>query len=466
MTYRSSPECVLEIIKARGSHESGVAKAGCMSVRNFFVAAPVNETALEELLPRALSIVSDVVMACGEDLGTLEQALAALRAIVHHQASLASRLESDVVYVLTSQTGVMPMACGNRNVVYHCVSLLHYIMRGASSPHEYINDTMSKGLIRFIVDANANDPAARYQVEAAMDLLSFLSGSSYQSKLALLDENNLSNAAAITDAVIAAMETYPQSATIQGCGCMVLHNIALDNLLRANICKAGGIQRLVSSLSTLVDDVQLVSRALLALSNLMSGAPVDVLRTIDSARAIISAMKKHPHDLYVQVEGASALWGLSARDNALNVEIVELEGASVIANAVSHFIASDKMNEKGLAAIWSLSVSNETKRRVGLVAIEPVVNGLAASISSDQVVSNGLGCLKCLSTISTIRTLLERSGSIDLVYSCMLPFLSTVVIVTHSFSTFFHRSMVPPRFCICGPKWLGRSVQYYNKYRH
>ena len=94
---------------------------------------------------------------------------------------------------------------------------------------------------------------------------------------------------------------------------------------------------------------------------------------------------------------------------------------------MSHFVASEKMHEKGLVAIWSLSVSNETKRRVGLVAIEPVVNGLAAFFrTSDQVVSNGLGCLKSLSTISANRTLLEESGAIDLVYSCRLPSLPFV----------------------------------------
>ena len=430
LTSLPSPDCVLKTIEARGSHESGVAEAGCMAVLNFFLTASVDETVLEKLLPRALSAVSEVVRAHGESLGTLEQALAALRAIVHHQASLASVLESNnVIHVLTSQTDVMPMACGNRNVVYHCVSLLRSILRGANSSHEYVNDTVTNGLVDFIADANADDPDSQNQVESAMGLLCFLSGSSYQSKMALLNENdNLSNAAPIADAVIATMKAYPRSAPIQGCGCMVLHNIALDNLLRTNICEAGGIGQVVSSLSILADDAELVARALLTLSSLMSGAPVDVLRTIDSARIIINAVKRHPRDLYVQVEGASALWALSARDNAFNSEIVDLGGASVIADAMSHFVASEKMHEKGLVAIWSLSVSNETKRRVGLVAIEPVVNGLAAFFrtSDQQVVSNGLGCLKSLSTISANRTLLEESGAIDLVYSCRLPSLPFV----------------------------------------
>ncbi|EJK57690.1 hypothetical protein THAOC_22236, partial [Thalassiosira oceanica] len=418
-------DCVLGTIEARGSHEPGVAEAGCMAVRNFFLTAPVDETASEALLPRALSIVSDVAMAHGQiDLGTLEQALAALRAILHHKSSLASRLEGNFVSVITSdtQTGLRPIACGNRNVVYHCVSLLGSILRGASSIRdEYVNNTVSGGLVDFIMDANADDLDAQCQMEAAMDLLCFLSGSSYKSRMALLDED-LSKATSIIKAVVKAMKKYPQSAPIQGCGCMVFHNIALDNKLRTDICEEGGVGQVVSSLSILADDAQLVMRALRALSNLMGGALVGILRTIDSASIIINAMKRHPQDLCVQVEGASALWALSAtRDNALNSEIVDLDGASVIASAMSQFIASGKMHEKGLAAIWSLCslVSNEAKETVGRVAINPVVNGLAASVCSDQVVSNGLGCLKCLSTISAIRTLLEESGSIDLVYSCL-----------------------------------------------
>jgi len=429
-------DCVLGTIEARGSHEPGVAEAGCMAVRNFFLTAPVDETASEELLPRALSIVSDVAIAHGEDQGTLEQALAALRAILHHKASLASRLEGNFVSVITSdsQTGLRPMACGNRNVVYHCVSLLGSVLRGASSIRdEYVNNTVSGGLVDFIMDANADDPDAQCQMEAAMDLLCFLSGSSYKSRMALLDKG-LSKATSIIKAVVKAMEKHPQSAPIQGCGCMVFHNIALDNKLRTDICEEGGVGQVVSSLSILADDAQLVARALLALSNLMGGALVGILRTIDSASIIIKAMKRHPQDLCVQVEGASALWALSAtRDNALNLEIVDLDGASVIASAMSQFIASEKMHEKGLAAIWSLCslVSNEAKETVGRVAINPVVNGLAASVCSDQVVSNGLGCLKCLSTISAIRTLLEESGSIDLVYSCLWIHLQNRSVVQH-----------------------------------
>ncbi|EJK57031.1 hypothetical protein THAOC_22970 [Thalassiosira oceanica] len=271
LTYKPSPDCVLGTIEARGSHEPGVAEAGCMAVRNFFLTAPVDETASEELLPRALSIVSDVAIAHGEDLGTLEQALAALRAILHHKASLASRLEGNFVSVITSdsQTGLRPMACGNRNVVYHCVSLLGSVLRGASSIRdEYVNNTVSGGLVDFIMDATADDPDAQCQMEAAMglvsgglvdfimdandddpdaqcqmeaamDLLCFLSGSSYKSRMALLDKG-LSKATSIIKAVVKAMEKHPQSAPIQGCGCMVFYNIALDNKLRTDICEGRG----------------------------------------------------------------------------------------------------------------------------------------------------------------------------------------------------------------------------------
>jgi hypothetical protein len=112
-------------------------------------------------------------------------------------------------------------------------------------------------------------------------------------------------------AVVGAMFKFPDRASLQGAAIDVLSNIALDNFLRQDVCQRGGTSRIVSALDNpkLKQDPTIVCKAFAALSNLISGASVEVLQAQDlpAPKIFVQAMAAHPQNLPIQVGGAYAL---------------------------------------------------------------------------------------------------------------------------------------------------------------
>ena len=73
--------------------------------------------------------------------------------------------------------------------------------------------------------------------------------------------------------------------------------------------------------------------------------------------------------------------------------------------------------------MWSCAagsgVPKSLKVRVGQCGIVPVVNGLSAHITSEKACEDALGCIKCLSTVSSNKELID-DRAVDLIYACML----------------------------------------------
>jgi len=130
-------------------------------------------------------------------------------------------------------------------------------------------------------------------------------------------------------------------------------------------------------------------------------------------------MTAHPDNLSIQIGAARALWALSAKSETFKDEIVNLNGAEAIANAMARFVGSRDMQTKGCVTLWSLSVPRHLKMRVGRCTAEPLVDGLSAHILSANACEEALGCLKCLSTIAVNKELFEDEGAVDLIYSCI-----------------------------------------------
>jgi len=112
-------------------------------------------------------------------------------------------------------------------------------------------------------------------------------------------------------AVVGAMFKFPDRASLQGAAIDILSNIALDNFLRWDVCQRGGTSRIISALDNpkLKQDPTVVCKAFAALSNLISGASVEVLQNQDlpAPKIFVQAMAAHPQNLPIQVGGAYAL---------------------------------------------------------------------------------------------------------------------------------------------------------------
>ena len=107
------------------------------------------------------------------------------------------------------------------------------------------------------------------------------------------------------------MFKFPDRASLQGAAIDILSNIALDNFLRQDVCQRGGTSRIISALDNpkLKQDPTVVCKAFAALSNLISGASVEVLQNQDlpAPKIFVQAMAAHPQNLPIQVGGAYAL---------------------------------------------------------------------------------------------------------------------------------------------------------------
>jgi hypothetical protein len=188
-----------------------------------------------------------------------------------------------------------------------------------------------------------------------------------------------------------------------------------------NICfissNFGGTGRVNDTLGEFRNDVLTTCKALMSLTNLISGCDVEVLHLNNVANNILQAMTTYNEALYVQVHGAAAIWHLGSRDDLFKDILIDMGAVSQISAAMARFMASEKMTRKGIVALWSISTPQHLKARVVKDGFVSVLNGMSAHVSSEKVCEEGLGALKSMSSVS--KELMDANAALDLIYSCM-----------------------------------------------
>ncbi|KAL9182983.1 hypothetical protein ACHAXT_004262 [Thalassiosira profunda] len=397
----------------RNSHTN--ASAACSALQNLCILldrSEYSDARLDGLLSRATAEVLNCLMMHREDERCLKQATGALHALCAMREELALSFEADATIGLL--VGAMGRFPDSTVLQKHCIGILGALFSVSNNIADVVNDELVTAIMRFVDNEVDNDDAVD-SIDTALNVVLRITNTGFQGVTVLLRDET------ILDSIVGCMLRRPEHLSIQSSGVDILSGVALDNYLRADVCQRGGTSRIIAALDMLKHDAVLVSKAFAALSNLTSGADVDILRARDApAPAIlVAALKQHSNNLGVQAGGAYALWALSARNDSFKDEIVGLGGAQAIAAAMSRFLGSKEMQAKGFVSLWSLAVPRHLKARIGQYAIEPAVNGLSAHISSEQVCEQALGCLKCLSTTTANKDLLEDSGAVDLIYSCL-----------------------------------------------
>ena len=338
------------------------------------------------------------------DEAVKEQVLAALWAIASAEKEVVLSFESEEFIGL-----LLEFAEKSRSsrVGEACLGLLYSFF----SISEKTMDFLTENLIIVMVGFLKSD--AEEVAKTASSIIWVISEKgAFPARMLMLNHHE-----ALIGAVVESMFKFAQNPLIIRASCDILSNLALDNYYRCAICDSGGTGRVNEALGEFADDELTICKALMSLTNLISGADVEVLRLTEVAKNILGAMSTHREALYVQVHGASAVWHLASRDDVFKDILVEAGAVQRIADAMTLFVASEKMTRKGLVALWSLSVPLHLKAQVGIGCIIPVVNSISAHISSEQVCEEGLGALKSLSTVN--KELLEENDVLDLIFSCM-----------------------------------------------
>lgn len=171
-----------------------------------------------------------------------------------------------------------------------------------------------------------------------------------------------------------------------------------------------------------------VCKALKALEILVIGADVNVLTDNETPTVLFNAIQAFPQCIHVQLFGASVIWHLVSEHNSFKDALVRLGAARLISEAMTRFLPSQDMQQRGFVTIWSLatqkelspSTQNALKCEVGKYAIEPIINGLSAHCyvqneDRQKFCCDGLGAVRCLSTSTSNKRVLEENGAINLI---------------------------------------------------
>jgi hypothetical protein len=290
---------------------------------------------------------------------------------------------------------------------------------------DYVTDEVVSVIMRLTRKEIDNDDAADL-VDTSVEIILTISNMGFKAVTTLLEDKLL------VETVVACMEKFPDSLSIQGAGIDILNNVARDAHSRKDVCQKGGPRRIIATMDNLEHDPIVVCKSFVAFTNLVNGASDEFLHEVRAPVIFVRAMNNHPQNLYIQTVAINALWRLSARKQISNAsralseinafvktDIVDAGGAEAISDAMRRFIASKHIQLPGFAVLWNLAEPSDLKMRVGQCAIEAVTNGLSAHILSmnTDAYTYALGCLKCLSSSPVNRGLLEDYGAADLIFS-------------------------------------------------
>ena len=387
--------------------------AACSALQNIAILLSVSMTdyvpGLNDALSRSLAEVANALVVYGDDVETLERVTGALWALCGVRKSLALSFTTDCsILLIVTAMNIFPDSVDlNR----HGIGLVGLFFSVSSNIIEYVTDEVVSVIMRFIREEIDNDDAADL-IDTSVHIILTMSNMGFKAVKTLVRYELL------VETVVACMEKFPGSPSIQCAGIDILNEVATDLSLRADICLKGGARRIIATLDELKHDPIVVCKAFMALANLVNGAGVEFLREHRASVLFVSAMKLHPQNLYIQTVATNALLALSARNNLFKSEIVDAGGAEAISKSMTRFIASKHMQLEGFSALWALALPKHLRARIGRCAIEAVTSGISAHISSEDACKNALGCLKCLSLSPVNKGLLEDYGAADLIYCC------------------------------------------------
>ncbi|KAL7455047.1 hypothetical protein ACHAWC_006627 [Mediolabrus comicus] len=241
------------------------------------------------------------------------------------------------------------------------------------------------------------------------------------------DDDHHIDTLSLTSNVLWAMRKFSMSKPVQGAACDILRSLSVNNHKRLEVCQQGGTTRIISALGRMNTDSTFVCKAFMALENLISGADIDVLTANDTPQVLFNAIDAFPESVNVHIKGAAVIWHLSSRDNSFKDAFVRNGAARLISEAMTRFLPSQDLQQKGFLTIWSLATRKANlKNEIGHYATLPIINGLAAHCSPDDLSSSpggdrqqfcqeGLGALKCLSTSTPNKRVLVEHGAIELI---------------------------------------------------
>ena len=246
--------------------------------------------------------------------------------------------------------------------------------------------------------------------EIAIDAMASLTKQGYNTTIKLLrNEHTIGG-------IVGCMDKFPKSSTVQISAFDIFSAIALDRHSISEICSSGGASGIFSALDNLSNDRSVVLKAFAGLANLIGICDPSILLETKAPLCVLHAMEANPTDMAIQVQGITTLWNLSPSHASLKRDIIKFGGIDTICNVMERFIESQPVQEKGIIALWSLTDSVTLGPALISLAIDSIVDAIAAHLTSTAICEHGLGAISTLASKSVTD---DPDAVIELTLSCM-----------------------------------------------
>ena len=287
-----------------------------------------------------------------------------------------------------------------------CLGLLYVFFRSSVKTMDFLTDNM---ILAYIKCMQSEDE--KVAVLSLHTMLAIACNGAFPAIEMMLTRHEL-----LIGAVVECMFKFKSPQVIRA-ACSFFRNLSLDNYYRFTICNLGGIGRVIDALRDFTNDETTSCKAIMALTNLISGCDIEILCSNNVANNILETMTVFKEDLLIQVNGADAIWHLASRDDSFKDILVEIGSVQHLSAAIDRFIISEQMTKVGILSLWSLSVPQHLKTNVAQNGLAAVVNGMSTHCSSEKVCEDGLGALKSMSNVNGEN--IDFDDILDLIYSCM-----------------------------------------------
>lgn len=225
------------------------------------------------------------------------------------------------------------------------------------------------------------------------------------------------------EAIVDAMERFPQNEDLQMCASRALCNVAGTPENQMALLEVGAVDVLLGiTMENFANQPELQEHALAALANLAAlEANLEPLLGKNVVIRVVQSMNKHGDDNQVQMNGCTVITNLASHSTPLKVSVMMAGGGGAVVMSMVLHSKDPQVQEKGLEALRNLSANcDENKAELAHIG------GIDASISAMQVHRDdpyvqeaGAWALCNLAGITGNKEHIGRSSGVDVIVRAM-----------------------------------------------
>ena len=343
------------------TEDEGVNMEACALLSNL---ARLPENKAEIIQSDGIGILSYIVLSFSKNAELQQEAIGAL-------LCLAIRSEEAKMAIATTRTySFLVQTLCDRNASANLHELTCSLLGSLCTLEEPARLASSSGVIHSIFLAMQFRPRERNFLEAAMIALrNLICHGAGLEQLVIIDATKI---------ICSAMDSIPDSESVQGNGCYILWSICSKAHQEAsNVIAAGGIKQIVKSMQSHMESAPVLEMACGALWSLVDksdGRKRDVVES-GGIDAVTCALIMHPTETKTLETACGVLSNISAK-GPLALAVAESQGISIIVEAMGSSASSMCLLEFGALVLRNIVLTNPHSASEASNGILTIINGM------------------------------------------------------------------------------------------